>query len=341
MPQGAKNSATSFAKTASDTFAKTPKSKLINFVDNTTNHSRKFLDHWLTQQEMYDALKEKRLVAKVSKGHFLYPTAKVLGSIISEYGRTPSTGNIQAILEMTPPRTQAEVRHILGLVNFNREYLPDAKEYLAVFEDLLKLGTDVAEEWSKRHDQAFDALKLAPTSALCLLAIDTTKPFVLHVDASRIGRELGAVLLQQNETKHCRPVAYYFYKLKEGERTRCATELEAIALVYAIRHWSRYLRVQEFTAIVDHHALLHLVTQPAKTSNVRLLNWISDLYNYRFNIRYRKGTKHMDADAVSRMLRYQDIDLHNAFAYDESEDEHRGPATAEDITNIHRHIAAY
>jgi RNase H-like domain found in reverse transcriptase len=226
-------------------------------------------------------------------------------------------------------------------VNFNREYLPNAKEYLAVFEDLLKLGTDVAEEWSKMHDQAFDALKLALTSAPCRLAIDTTKPFVLHVDASRTGRGLGAVLLQQNERKHWRPVAYYSYKLKEGERTRCATELEAMALVYAIRHWSRYLRVQEFTAIVDHHALLHLVTQPAKTSNVRLLNWISDLHNYRFNIRYRKGTKHMDADAISRLLRYQDLDLHNAFTYDENEDEHHGPATTEDIANIHRHIATY
>jgi hypothetical protein len=343
MPQGAKNSATFFAKIASETFSGIPKGRLINFVDDTTNHSRRFLQHWLTQQEMYDALRSKCLVAKVSKSHFLYPTAKVLGSIMSEYGRTPSTNHIEAILQMAPPRTQAEVRHILGLVNFNREYLPNAKSYLAAFEDLLRTGVDVVEQWSKEiHGVAFESLKLALTSAPCLLTIDTTKPFVIHVDASRIGRGLGAVLLQKNEKGHWRPVAYYSYKLKDGERTRCATELEAMALVYAVRHWARYLRVQEFTAIVDHHSLLYLVTQPAKTSNVRLLNWISDLHNYRFNIRYRKGTKHMDADAVSRLLHYQDLDQHEALdTYDEDAENHRGPATIEDIMLVHHHIAEY
>jgi Reverse transcriptase (RNA-dependent DNA polymerase) len=143
MPQGAKNSAPFFAKIAHDTFQHIPKSKLINFVDDTTNHSRRFLTHWETQQEMYDALRAKCLVAKVSKSHFLYPSAKVLGSIMSEHGRTPSPNHVQAVLDVAPSRCLSEMQSLMGLVTWNREYLPNAKQYMAVLEDLMKKGVDI------------------------------------------------------------------------------------------------------------------------------------------------------------------------------------------------------
>ena len=279
MPQGAQNSATFFAHIAQDTFGDIPRNRLINFIDDTTNHARKFITHYETQQLMYDALRKKCLVAKIAKSHYLYPSAKILGNIFSEYGRIPSANHVKAILDMAPPQSQGDVRSFLGLINFNREYLPNSKNYIGPLEDLLKKGVDVKTAWTEEeHGVAFRLAKLALTNAPCLLTIDVTKPFTLHVDACRIGRGLGAVLLQQNAQQHWRPGAYYSYRLKAGERTRCATELEAMGLIYSIRHWSKYLRVQAFGAIVDHHALLYLVTQPAKTSNVRLLNWISDLH---------------------------------------------------------------
>ena len=80
-----------------------------------------------------------------------------------------------------------------------------------------------------------------------------------------------------------------------------------MGLVYAIRHWSPYLKIQKFTAIVDHHALIWLVTRPAKTANGRILHWISDLQRYHLDLIHRAGTKHLDADAISRLLHFSDI----------------------------------
>ena len=115
-----------------------------------------------------------------------------------------------------------------------------------------------------------------------------------------------------------------------------------MGLVYSIRQWSKYLRVQEFAAIVDHHALLYLVTQPAKTSNVRLLNWISDLHAYRFQIYHRSGKKHLDADAVSRLIHYQDLEIHEATdTVDEDAPRDYRPAALEDIFAVHQHIETY
>lgn len=92
------------------------------------------------------------------------------------------------------------------------------KNYLGPLEELLKTDADVVKDWRPDyHGKAFQEMKLALTSAPCLLTLDITKPFVLHMDACRIGRRLGAVLLQQNHKGDRRPVSYYSYRLTEGE----------------------------------------------------------------------------------------------------------------------------
>jgi hypothetical protein len=92
-------------------------------------------------------------------------------------------------------------------------------------------------------------------------------------------------------------VAYYSVRLRNKENEWSATELEAMGLVYAMRHWSRYLRVQRFTAITDHQALLWLLLQPAKTANGRILHWISDLLEFDFVV-YHQWQTHLDADTI-------------------------------------------
>ena len=122
------------------------------------------------------------------------------------------------------------------------------------------------------HGAAFRSLKHLLTTAPCLQTIDPAAPSVIRVDNCKNGRGPGAVLLQKNTKGDWRPVAYYSVRLWKGESAWSATELEAMGLVYAIRHWAKYLQVQPFTAIVDHHALVWLVTQPAKTANGRILH---------------------------------------------------------------------
>ena len=128
-------------------------------------------------------------------------------------------------------------------------------------------------------------------------------------------------------------------RLTEAERAHSATELEAMSLVYAIRHWSPYLRTQKFTAIVDHHALVWLVTRPARTSNGRILHWIADLMEYRFDIVHRAGKQHVDADAVSRLLHYQELAKEfsvNERPINETEGQACRPLEGDDVQDMHR-----
>jgi len=343
MPQGAMNSPTFFSNVAQDTFSHIPKSDLLNFIDDTTNHSRTFIKHLITQQAMYDALRSKRLIMKISKSHFLQDSVRCLGHIFSEFGHTPDPNHITAITEMAPPTNQTEVRSFLGLLNYNHNHIPRYSELVGPLNDLLRketdgVPTDVAALWDDAvHGEAFRKAKIALTSAPCMMAIDVAKPFVIHVDSCKNGRGPGAVLLQYNNQSELRPVAYFSCRLRKGETSWSATELEAMGLVYAIRYWSPYLKVQKFTAVVDHHALIWLVTRPAKTANGRILHWISDLQEYHFDIIHKAGVKHIDADAISRLLHYSDLPQR----YPDSNDivpPVDSPVTAEDNVKLYKQM---
>jgi hypothetical protein len=227
--------------------------------------------------------------------------------MFDQYGRSPDPKHIKAIMDLAEPRDLKALRHILGLANFNREYIPHYMEVTRPLQDLNKADMDVGAAWQDEvHGRSFRALQYALSSAPCLMTIDASKPFCLHVDTSK-ERGIGAVLCQKDFKGDWRPVSYYSVRLRGRENEWSASELEAMGLVYAIRHWSTYLKVQKFTAVVDHSALVWLVNRPAKTANGRILHWISDLLEYHFDIIHRAGNLHIDADAISRLFRQQDM----------------------------------
>ena len=64
---------------------------------------------------------------------------------------------------------------------------------------------------------------------------DFIKPFVLETDAS--GQGLEAVLSQQQENGVVAPIAYARRTLQKHEQNYEITELEALGVVSAIRHF--------------------------------------------------------------------------------------------------------
>ena len=107
---------------------------------------------------------------------------------------------------------------------------------------------------------------------------------------------MGAVLSVQRDGEEL-PVAFYSKKLLPRERRYSATELEGLAVVTAIDHFSPYLITHPFLVETDHRALAFLNT--AHHSNGRLARWAMRLQPYTFDIRYRQNE---NADALSRLV---------------------------------------
>ena len=129
-------------------------------------HTPTFLTQLDTLQEMYDAMDKKKMVCKIEKSYLGYDQMKSLGHIISEYGRSPDPKLVTKLLDIAPPKDITGVRAFLGLLNFNREYIPNLNSIIGLIQDLTcKSDLSVEQRWTSAHTQAFEAGKHALTNA--------------------------------------------------------------------------------------------------------------------------------------------------------------------------------
>ena len=67
------------------------------------------------------------------------------------------------------------------------------------------------------------------------------------------------------------PVAFYSRQLRAAEKRYSATELEALAILSAVAHFSHFLFGREFVVYTDHKALVAF--RSSKVLNRRLQGW--------------------------------------------------------------------
>jgi hypothetical protein len=337
MPQGAMNAARQFSRIATAAFEGVPLSVICPFQDDTLNHAKLLITSLTNQQLLYDCTRKAQLILKVSKTTLGYASAKFLGHIHSQHGRSPDPALVSAVLDIATPTEVTHVRHLLGLVQYNMEYIRGGMGIISCLSDLTLKGVNVEEAWNpETHGVALNEIKHALTTAPCLIPIDPRGKFTIHVDTCKKERGIGAVLLQWVEkSQSWRPCAYYSRKLVKGQKQWSATELEAMGMVFACIHWDKFIRNGlSFRVIVDHKALLWLVTRKTKTANGRIISWILQLQDYDFEILHRNGIDHLDADAISRLLHFDDIEGTYGMAKDMNVDDLSGPATGKDLRHL-------
>ena len=119
----------------------------------------------------------------------------------------------------------------------------------------------------------------------------------MYTDASYKG--LGAVLAQNDDEEKEHVIAYASRSLVEAEYNYASTEIECLAIVWAMKYFRPYIYLSEFTLITDHSALQWMLNNP--TPSKQMTYWIMTITDYPFKIQYHKGKKHQNADALSRI----------------------------------------
>ncbi|CAB4494324.1 unnamed protein product [Rhizophagus irregularis] len=104
--------------------------------------------------------------------------------------------------------------------------------------------------------KAFENLRDKLTIAPIVQYPDFSKPFFLYTDASIIG--LGAVLAKKTDDQE-HVIAYTSRTLIPAEKNYAITELECLAIVWAVKYFRHYLYGSKFTIITDHAALKWLL----------------------------------------------------------------------------------
>jgi hypothetical protein len=83
-----------------------------------------------------------------------------------------------------------------------------------------------------------------------------------------------------------------------AESNYSITELECLAVVWAVKLFRSRLYGRSFSIVTDHAALKWLMTRPNLAG--RLHRWSLTLQEYDFVIEYRPGATNVVADALSR-----------------------------------------
>ena len=95
-----------------------------------------------------------------------------------------------------------------------------------------------------------------------------------------------------------RVIAYRSRQLSKAERNYSTIEREALAAVSAIKEFYPYLYGFSFKLITDHNPLTSL--KGLKDTGGRLARWSLFLQQFNFTVEYKKGSRHSNADTLSR-----------------------------------------
>ena len=106
---------------------------------------------------------------------------------------------------------------------------------------------------------------------------------------------------QYQEDQKLHPVAYASRPISNAEANYAVTDLETLAVVWAVTHFRYYLYGHCVTIITDHAAVKAILGAPNLTG--RLARWWSKLYGSGIkhtDIVHRSGRKNLHADCLSR-----------------------------------------
>ncbi|GFT29538.1 retrovirus-related Pol polyprotein from transposon 17.6 [Trichonephila clavipes] len=270
MPFGLCNAPSTFERMMDNLLRHFKWTMCLCYLDDIIVFSETFEDHLI----------RLRLVLKMSSG--------------SCNGVRPDPDKIKAVRNFPIPKNIHDIRSFLGLCSYFRRFIKGFCYLAEPLQSLLKSGVEF--HWGPEEVEAFNSLKKALTSDPVLGMYDERASTEVHTDASGYG--IGAVLVQiQNNVE--KVIAYASRTLTKVEKNYSTTERECLAIVWATNKFRPYIFGKHFTVVTDHHSLCWLMN--LKDPSGRLARWALRLQEHDFDVKYKTGKKHSDADALSKI----------------------------------------
>ncbi|XP_040938055.1 uncharacterized protein [Gossypium hirsutum] len=197
-------------------------------------------------------LQEKRLYGKLSKCEFWLSEVVSLGHVVSADGIQVDSKNIEAIVQLKPPRNVLEVHSFLGLAGYYRRFVNGFSKIALPMTKLLQ--KNVPFVWDDQCQESFEKLKQMLTETPILTLPESGKDFIVYSDASL--SSLGYVLMQEGKV-----IAYASRQLKLHEHNYPTHHLELAAVIFSLKTWRHYLydekcyiymdRKREYNVVAD------------------------------------------------------------------------------------------
>ena len=295
MPFGLCNAPSTFARLMELVLKGLYRKICLIYLDDVIVMARTFEEELERLKQVFERLTRAGLKLKPKKCFLFQKRVSYLGHVVTEEGIGPDPRKVEQVCTWPIPENRTEVKSFLGLASYYRRFVPD---FLTIAQPLYKL-TEAKTEfvWTGECQLAFDSLKSSRTSSRVLVYPTREGKFVLDTDASDHG--IGALLSQLQDGIE-RPIAFASRTLSKSERNYCVTRRELLAIVEFVKQHRHYLQGTRFCIRTDHFPLRSVIK--AKDPEGQLVRWIEFLSTFDFEIQYRPGQQHQNADALSRRL---------------------------------------
>lgn len=273
---------------------------IFSYIDDLIIGANSIEELMSIVRQVLDRLKEYNVKVNWDKCHWFCKRVLFLGHILSRDGINPNPEKIKAIVEAPSPENTTQLKSFVGLVNYYSKFVAELSVMLRPFYDLLKKGAKW--EWSEDCQRTFEKCKKALVDARILCPYDPRKPMVLVCDASDQGiSAIGCHIVDGVE----RPFHFASRVLSPAEKKYPILHREALAIVFGLESFSKFLYGYPIKIFTDHKPLLGIFNKRAclKTGIVaaRLQRYMDRIAHFDFEVFYRVGSKNVDADCLSRL----------------------------------------
>ena len=275
------------------------KENVLIYIDDILITSATFEEHLNLVERVLHTLEMHGMKIKIPKCHFFQTSVEFLGHNVGRAGISKSKSYITDVTKFPRPETVTQLRSFLGIVNFQRKFLPHCSELAKPLSELTGGEGSKRLTWTKEMTHSFETLKAEMCKEFELsypdYSTDASK-LELHVDASSVGA--GCVLSQLQNGIH-KTILYDSMTFSKAQRNYSVIERELTALRWAVKHLRCFLYGVPFVVYTDHKPLIYL--HNASHINSRLSRTLDDLKDFTFELRYKPGRDNIVADYLSRI----------------------------------------
>jgi hypothetical protein len=293
MPFGLCNASATFQRMMERVLEGLPFENCRVYIDDILVSGKSFQELLASLSLVLSRLRREGLKISAKKCKFLQRTVNFLGHVVGERGIEADPAKLETVLGWKCPRNLTELRAFIGFCSYYRRFICGFAELAKPLHELEKKGA--AFRWGEMQQAAFDSLKAALCKPPVLGHAHHDGAYVLDCDAS--GNACGAVL-QQRSGEELRVLGYYSQCFSKEEKNYCVTRRELLAVLKALEHFRGYVLGHNVTVRTDHAALSWLMKLHCPDG--QLARWLERLQEYTVEIVYRRGVKHINADALSR-----------------------------------------
>ena len=309
---GLKNAPGAFQREMQEVLREFNTKQVIVYIDDILIMSRNFDEHLNLVSKVLATLARYDMKIKLSKCSWFQREVTFLGHIVGRFGIRKSTEYMETVSSFPLPQTVKQLRSFLGLINFQRKFIPHCSTLTKPLTFLMGCPDKTPITWTAEMTESFDLLKQGLSQYL-ELAYPDYSPQAAKLELSTDASQYGAgACLTQLQNGDIRVISYASTTFNKAQTHYSTIERELAAIRWAVSVFRSFLYGVPFILFTDHKPLVYMNNMSRQNS--RIMRTMNELSEYDFEVCYRAGKDNTIADILSRLgdvpLR-GDVDLGN------------------------------